>query len=202
MPFNFVKRVLGLVMVLMLCGSVAGAENPPAAPFGLIWGASEDAIRSLGVELTPVETKGYGKSYTASNLTVVLSDADTVFLDFGFRNALYRVGIAGKEVDDDRYGLQIRGRFGELEKALEAKYGKGQHFEKLGKYYEDPDRFLMGIAQGGSYFYTFFQKPPISVSLKIAADHGSSGRYVILYERDDLAKQFDDDKAAKEKGAL
>lgn len=199
--FRIVAGAIAFAMGTFQFGLIANAQNEPAAPFGLVWGASEEAIRSLGVKLTSVDTKSYGKSYTASNLPVVLDDAEMVFLEFGFQNKLYRIGVLGDKIDNDR-GQRILARFGELEQALESKYGKGRRFERRGKYYEEPDRFLMGIADGDSYYYTLYEKEPISVTLKIAADHGSSSQYVIVYEHDELTKQFEEDKAAKEKGAL
>ena len=82
--------------LLACCGSLAAfpviGETTDHAPFGLAWGQSAEDVEATSVKLTKMGEPGdYGVGYTATGLTAVLSDTDTVMLFFGFKNRLWRV---------------------------------------------------------------------------------------------------------------
>jgi hypothetical protein len=199
----------GLLVSVMLLWAVACpdrmalAADAPAAPFGLTWGMSSDAARTLGVDLSSRTDSDFGVQYTATKLPSVLSDIDLVYLFFDYKDRLWRVFAASRSFENDPYGASVQSRYDELDQVLASKYGVGSHHHYQDQeMWKEPSEFLAGISDGRSWHYTDYRSGPVTVQLGIRALSFDVGVYTLIFKNEDLSKEFDQQKKEREKGAL
>ena len=68
------------VALLLSCTSFLAVAQD--GPFGLSWGATEAQVKALGVTLTPEDSSGSIRVYSATRLPKDLSIAEKYFLVF------------------------------------------------------------------------------------------------------------------------
>lgn len=193
-----------LLLVLHSSSSCWAAAQEVEAPFGLIWGASVDEIKSLGVDLKQAEEKAsFGDSYVATKLPKSISGQELTLLSFGHDNKLWRIIAISTPYENDPYGNAAKDRYEELSKALAEKYGTGQVSERLGeRFYSEPKNFVYGISQGELVWFTNFENSDLWVQLNLRAQDMSALRWNLIYEHKGLRAAFEQDKKAREKGSL
>jgi hypothetical protein len=195
------RLVITVVAILVALCNASRAETD--APFGLKWGASIAQVEALGVKLSGKITGDYGVQFNAQSLPKVLSDAAQVFVAFGHNDKLWRIVVIGRPVANDPYGADLKARYNDLSAALTEKYGNGtQHHFQDTELWKQADEFMMGIKSGRSWYYTNFNTQDITIQLSIRAQSSSAGFYLLIFEHNFLRKEFDRDKAKKEKEAL
>lgn len=177
-------------------------EEAPDAPFGLTWAATKADVEKLGVALKSLDSKD-GQRYSASGLPKILADAEAVVLNFGFQDKLLRIVAISKAFENDRYGGAVRERYDEIARLLGEKYGKGKSVHHTGSsIYKDPEYWVSGIRSGDNQHFTNFKSGGLSIQINIRADSSNDAKWILIYENDRLMKEFEQDKAKKEKGAL
>jgi hypothetical protein len=196
--------LFSLVIGIVLAGAnLAAQTTSQEAPFGLLWGASADQIRALGVELEEAPGKDFGTSYWATKLPKVISDMQGVFMSFGYDNKLWRIAALSTSFRDDPSGVSVRSRYNELAAVLADKYGKGRQ-----SHYQDSElwkastEFVMGIKVGRSHWYTNFDSTDVFVQLGVLADDSSTTQWRIITENKALRAKFDAGKKTHERSAL
>ena len=172
------------------------------APLGLIWGATTQQTRELGIELKAIDNKDYGQSYFATKLPRALSDQETTILSFGFDDKLFRAVIVSRAYENDPTGGVTRARYSDLSQSLVEKYGNGVTMHRLGTTYKDDANFLAGIQNGQNSWYTTFDTAQLLLQLSVIANSGSTGRWQIIYEQKPLRSSFEEARRLREKGAL
>jgi hypothetical protein len=96
------------------------------APFGLTWGMSSEEVRKTGAQLAANAGRSeFGAAFTATNLSKVLTDTESVFLFFGYKDKLWRIAAAGRPMGPDPSGSQALARYQELATVLSDRYGRG-----------------------------------------------------------------------------
>jgi hypothetical protein len=199
---HFLRSTIILLLGLLLSGPCFSAE-PPGAPFGLEWATSAEGLQTAGVTLTPVATKDGGKRFTATGLSKTLNDVDSVLLDFGYSNKLYRIAVASHDFPNDPYGNKVLGRYTELVSVLTSKYGTGSSRHHTGgSIYDERRYFLSGIEGGKNWHFTTFDAQGLSIEISVRAKTGDTGYWVLIYEYKSLAKEVEIEKAKREKGTL
>lgn len=196
----------GLMLPLVVLGR-AEARDPMSdvqAPFGLVWDASPDDVRKLGVVLVAQKkSTEYGAAFVASQLPKIISDIETVIVWFGYENRLWRIGAIGKSMGPDPYGNQLIARYNELSSALQGRYGRGKEVNiRDTEIWTRPSEYLSSLEQGRASRYTSFDSGSTNAELSIRASSSDEGFYVILFEYKPGAKQFREDKEKHEKDAL
>lgn len=199
---NFLHSAVMVFFALILSGPCFATE-PTAAPFGLEWATTTEGVQTAGVTLAPVPTKDGAKRFTATGLSKTLNDIDTVLLDFGYSNKLYRIVAAGRDFSSDPYGNKVLARYAELVSVLTNKYGAGNaRHHTGGSIYDERRYFLAGIEGGKNWHYTIFDAQGLSIEISVRAKTSDTGYWVIIYEHKSLAKEFETEKTKREKGAL
>jgi len=199
---SLLRSVIILLSSLLLSSPCFSAE-PPAAPFGLEWATSAEGMQTAGITLSPVATKDGSKRFTATGLSRTLNDVDTVLLDFGYSNKLYRIAVASHDFPSDPYGNKVLSRYTELVSVLTSKYGTGSaRHHTGGSIYDERRYFLSGIEGGKNWHFTTFDAQGLSIEISVRAKSSDTGYWVIIYEHKTLAKEFETEKAKREKGAL
>lgn len=194
------KYIVAILALLSLGQSLASADE---APFGLIWGASVEDVRSSGVDLKDFPSSDFGRSYVATKLTKALSDQETTLLSFGLDNKLWRIVALSRPFQNDPYGNSVKSRYQELSDVLSSKYGKGKPSHHLGdSIYSYPNYFLAGIRQGNSNWFTNFDAEKLFIQLGLTASDSSTGQWRIIFEHKDGRRAFEAGKRNQEKGSL
>jgi hypothetical protein len=192
------------LLALFLCVSQAAYAQQAAssdAALGLQWGMSSSQVRDLGVSLTPMpDSNSFGQTFSAAKLPRAISDADIVFLSFGFDDKLWRIVIASKDFEGDPYGTAVKSRYNELLAALTEKYGKGTSQHHAARLYET-ESFVMGLSSGQNWWYTNFSSKVANIQLALQAKY-STARWMLYFENKPLHSQFEKAKREREKGAL
>lgn len=202
---RFAIRLFVVAVFAATATMAAFADEPSgrAAPFGLTWGMSVAQVKSLGVELAEQTGMSGGRSFIATKLPKVLSDASTVFLFFGFDDKLWRIAAISRDFRNDPYGNSVRERYDELAKELGDKYGHAEPHQSLdGRLYNKASEFVMGIKVGRSWWYTNFDAPTLWVQLGIGASDMDTAYWRIIFEDKPLRAEFEKSKKTHEKDAL
>ena len=192
-----------LLVVSMATGTSRADDDATSAPLGLEWGMSRETVKSLGVSLEPVDDDGDGKADEARNLPKILRDAASVRLSFGFDDRLWRIFVISKSFSDDPYGSKVRARYDALSGLLSQKYGPRdrRHSIEDGPY-SKPRHFLFALNSGHGTHFTMYATTPMFVYLAIEPVDTSTGAYVLLFQRKDLAAAVDAIRKEREKDAL
>jgi hypothetical protein len=196
-------RYMVFLFWLALAPLCAHAQETPSsqAPFGLSWGMSTSQVKAMGVELTDAQEVEWGTSFTAAKLPKVLTDANTVFLSFGFNDKLWRIWVSSRPFENDPAGTNVLARYGELSGILADKYGKGKSAHSLGQYNQQ-QHFAMHIKGGDAQWFTNFNPPQLMIQLGIQAHDYSTTYWILIFEEQTLASEFEKTKKAKERGTL
>lgn len=196
------RFALALLIIIFVDGPIAVAQQPEA-PFGLIWGASVEEIRGLGIELRENEQRDFGASFLALKLPKALADQEGTFLSFGHDNKLWRVTAVSRLFDNNPHGIEVRSRYNDLSAVLADKYGKGSVVHSLGdSIYREPRYFIAGIRGGESRWFTNFATSQLTIQIGIIGQTTDSARWRIIFEHKELEKTFRGSRRTKEKGAL
>lgn len=195
------RWLLALFSFALAMPAYAQQSASSEAALGLRWGMSSGETRELGVSLTATtDLNSFGQTFSATKLPKSISDAEFVFLSFGFNDKLWRIVIASKEFDGDPYGTAVKARYNELATALTDKYGKGTSHHYAARLYET-ESFVMGLSSGQNWWYTDFSSQIASIQLGIQAKFNAA-RWMLYFENKQLQSQFEKAKREREKGAL
>jgi hypothetical protein len=195
--------VLGLITSLST-RSLAQSGDDARAPFGLTWGASLDDVQKLGVRLTALEGRSnFGATYSATQMSRVLNDAENVVLSFGHRDKLWRIAVVSTHFGPDPAGAQVIARYADLAGSLAERYGRGAETDIRDRdVWKGPNEYVMSIHQGRAQRFTSFQGASVDVELSVRAKGSDMSYYLILFEHRSGADEFERDRKAKEKDAL
>jgi hypothetical protein len=183
--------------------SAASSSAVPAAPFGLEWGLTKEEVEARRIKLSEVQTSEGSQSFTAIGLSKLVAGVETVVVNFGFDNKLWKVTAASEDFPNDPYGFKVKARYSELKEILTEKYGKGKSTHSTGgSIYDQARYFLAGIKGGNNWHFTTFSAPGLSIELSVRAKDSDTGYWVLIYNSTELAKGYDKAKANREKGAL
>ena len=197
----FRALVAKIILVVVIWSPSHAAEV--SAPLGLAWGASQEEVRALGVDLQATTNKDYGESYSAHKLPKALSDQEDAVLSFGYDNKLWRIAAISRKFESEPQGTTVRTRYQELLTSLTEKYGKPQSVHSLGNsIFSQPAYFVAGINNGKSFWYSNLGTADVKVQLGIRGETSDAARWVIFYENVALKKAFQESKRVKEKGSL
>lgn len=192
--------------LLLRAPNVIGAtqEDDLRAPFGLTWGASSAEVRKSGVQLTLNPGKSnFGAEFTATELSKVISDIDTVILFFGYDNKLWRIAAASRTMGPDPFGSQAVARYKDIAASLAERYGHGVETDvRDHEMWKQPNEYIMSLHQGRAFRYTIFQSSTVNVELSVRASSSDQAYYLILFEYLVGARKFEADKKLHEKDAL
>ena len=195
------RTIVTLLMIITMMGTPSAQPAQGEAPFGLTWGMSALQPQAQGISLSDSPDQTYGKSYSATNLPKVITDAELVFLAFGHDDKLWRIAVASTSIKNDPYGSSIKRRYDELANALGEKYGKGkqEHFAARGY---DTEHFVMGIKGGNNWWYTNFANSVVTVQIGIGAADYTTPYWRLIYTNKALSAAFEKTKREREKNAL
>ena len=195
---------LALMWVVAVSGLPVLAQDAPPAPFGLSWLASSDQVRSLGVNLSPIEIATFGKSFTATNLPKALSDLDEVYLSFGYDDRLFRVTAFGTENKDDGYGTRVKTRYEELATALTKTYTAGEieQITSSDSYFGRPENFAYSIAKNEAYWFRLFTSSVADIELAVVVNGVDDTLWRMIYTHRAAETEFEKSKATQEQDAL
>lgn len=184
-------------------GTPAKGDRTEVAPLGLSWGLSRADVEKLGVVLSVQENGPRGLIVQARNLPRVLSDVEGVLLGFGFDDRLWKVIIASKTWNDDKYGVFATTRFDELSKLLSERYGAPKRYvrEPSDRFYATADNFAYSISRNERDHAASWDTPTLSVLLKLGAQMYNT-YYLLVYEYKPLAENAQKGQRSREKDAL
>lgn len=184
-------------------GSSAKGDRTEVAPLGLSWGLSRADVQKLGVVLTVQENGPRGLIVQARNLPRVLSDVEGVLLSFGFDDRLWKIVIASKVWNDDKYGVFATTRFDELSKLLSERYGVPKRYmrDPSDQYYAAADKFAYSISKNERDHAASWDTPTLSILLKLGAQMYDT-YYLLAYEYKPLAEGAQKGQRSREKDAL
>lgn len=179
------------------------AEELSRGPFGLTWGSSAEEVRNQEVQLTASPSSDFGRSFTATGLSQVLSDAAVVFLSFGHRNRLWRVAAAGNANTNDPFGGATVARYRELAQALTSRYGSGREIDtRDSRIWKEAHEYVMSLRTGRASRFTTFNTPVVSVELSVRATSGDSSHWFLIFESKAEQALFEEDKRRRERDSL
>lgn len=191
--------------LLPISAAVAAASDAGIpGPFGLTWGMSSDEVRKTGARLTANTGRSeFGAAFAATDLSKVLSDTESVFLFFGFKDKLWRIAAAGRPMGPDPSGSQVVSRYQELATVLSDRYGRGVETDiRDREMWKGPTEYVMSIRQGRAHRYTNFHSTNVDVELSVRAADSDKAYYLILFQYGPEARAFEADKKVHEKDAL
>ena len=154
---RFAVIVLSLAVCATLPSLVTAAEPAPkvasreasavtAAPFGLEWASTRETVEANGIKLEPVASGEGSRRFTATGFTKMVAGIESIVLDFGFDNKLWKVLAVSEDYPNDPYGFKVKARYLELNEILVEKYGKGKATHRTGgSIYDEPRYFLARI---------------------------------------------------------
>ncbi len=201
------RSAIGLAVGYLLPFPAAVSAEPDTgvpAPFGLTWGMSSDQVRKTGARLTANAGRSeFGAAFAASDLSKVLSDTESVFLFFGYKDKLWRIAAAGRQMGPDPSGSQAVARYQELAAVLSDRYGRGVETDTRDReMWKGPNEYVMSIRQGRAHRYTNFHSTNVDVELSVRAADSDKSYYLILFQYSPGAREFEADKKVNEKDAL
>jgi hypothetical protein len=201
------RAAIGLGIAFLLPIPAAIAVEPDAgvpSPFGLAWGMSSEEVRRTGVRLTDYAGRSeFGAAFTATDMSKVLSDTESVILFFGYKDKLWRIAAAGDPMGPDPSGSQAVSRYQELATVLSDRYGRGVETDiRDREMWKGPNEYVMSLQQGRAFRYTNFHSTNVDVQLSVRAADSDKAYYLILFQYGPRAREFEADKKVREKDAL
>jgi len=174
------------VLFVLSVSQPARADN--AAPFGLTWGMTLEAVEAMtaagaeGAEVRPLFTDGPETRVTVRKLPKMLSDMELAILSFGADNRLQKIDARSVDFRYDQDGARLKARYNDLSRVLTGKYGKGEVHHDIFVTWRKPSDFLMGIYRGDSVYYTTFSGKEVDVRLEIRATRRIAGHYRLVFD--------------------
>jgi hypothetical protein len=201
------RAAIALAVAFLLPIPAAVAAEPDAgvpAPFGLTWGMSSEEVRKTGARLTANAGRSeFGAAFTATDLNKVLSDTESVFLFFGYKDKLWRIAAAGHPMGPNPSGSQAVSRYQELATVLSDRYGRGVETDiRDREMWKGPNEYVMSLRHGRAFRYTNFHSTNVDVELSVRAADSDKAYYLILFQYGPGARKFEADKKVHEKDAL
>lgn len=175
-----------VVLFALSVSQAARADN--AAPFGLTWGMTLEAVEAMtaagagGAEVRPLFTDGPETRVTVRKLPKMLSDMELAILSFGADNRLQKIDARSVDFRYDEDGTRLKARYNDLSRVLTGKYGKGDAHHDIFVTWRKPSDFLMGIYRGDSVYYTKFTGKEVDVRLEIRATRRIAGHYSLVFD--------------------
>jgi hypothetical protein len=130
---RFAAIVIGLALGAALPSMATAADPAPkaapvvaAAPFGLEWAVTREAMEAWGIKLVPSSSSEGSQRFTATGLTRLVAGVESVVVDFGFDDKLWKVIAVSEDYPNDPYGFKVKARYSELNDILAQKYGKAK----------------------------------------------------------------------------
>ncbi len=195
---------IGVASAILNSLPAFAADLAPHAPFGLSWGMTSDDVRKMGVTLTPVPpNENFGICFAATNLPKVIGDAQSIVLDFGYDNHLFKVVAIGELNRNDPYAFKTQNRYQDLVSGLSAHYGAGNSTDiRDTEIWKTPDEYVMSLKQGRAFRYTTFLKDGTEVEISIRAQDGDSSFWSMIFKSISGSQDFEKAKKTKEKDSL
>jgi len=175
-----------------------------AAPFGLLWLATQQEIENHNVKLTPKAIKDSPNCFVATNLPKPVSAFDNVLACFGENNLLWRIIAYGTPISDDNNaskGLKEYQKFYEIfktkyghdeefytaavvniDKEVVLKDGSKSHVIKQRFVEKGDDDFKEKLMSGESVLYATFYNRLANVTLVLTADGEGQTFIVVDYQ--------------------
>lgn len=172
----------------------------PEAPFGLVWLASSEEIRRLGVDFDSQARNQFGDSYVTRYLPKDVPDMHYAVLSFGFDDRLVRVTAIGREYAQDRDGSTVLQRYEELGKVLSEKYGSGEEEKHIDPKFSG-DRFLRGLIEKKNWVYSVYNPPDMRIELSVFTEMVRP-RWRIIFEHLPGMRRLEKDLEETDKDAL
>ena len=173
------------------------AAQANAAPFGLVWGATAEQIKTQGVELTPIEEKDYVNSFSARRLPKSIADFDQVNLTFGEEDKLWRIIAYSTPLQDTPDASKVMRLYNIYSDLLAKKYGNAQEFftpaeieiqtqDERGRPAVIKERapignpdFLNQLQNGTAVLYSTFDNKDVGAALAVNVD-GDGKSYIVI----------------------
>lgn len=189
-------------------------QNLEAAPFGLLWKASIEATKNLGVILNPIEEKDYVNSFAATHLPKDPKGFRDIYLTFGEENELWRIIAYGDFINDTPDASKVLKEYNKYVRLLTRKYGNAKEFftpatktvEKTVKIdYRDTiqkvevpqpkgnPEFLSQLQSGQAQLYSTFEGNNIGAALAINVDGDGKSYIIIDYKNLKILKEREEE---------
>ena len=113
-----------------------------AGPFGLEMGMT---LKEIGGEVTDL---GSGK-YKIVNVPKPHSSFEYYYIQVSPKGGLCWIKAIGKDISTSNYGIELKSKFENMEKKLEAAYGKHKKYDFLmvDSIWDRPNDWMMGLIQ-------------------------------------------------------
>lgn len=192
----------------------AATQNLDSAPFGLLWKASIEATKNLGVILTPIEQKDYVNSFAATHLPKDPKGFREVYLTFGEENELWRMIAYGEFINDTPDAAKVLKEYRMYSRLLSRKYGNAKEFftpatktiqktvrengqdvvktEQIPEPMGNPN-FLKQLQSGEADLYSTFEGDNIGAALAINVDGDGKSYIIINYTNIKILKEREEE---------
>lgn len=192
----------------------AATQNLDSAPFGLLWKASIEATKNLGVILTPIEQKDYVNSFAATHLPKDPKGFRDIYLTFGEENELWRMIAYGEFINDTPDAAKVLKEYRMYSRLLSRKYGKAKEFftpamktiqktvrengQDIVKTEQIPEpmgnaNFLKQLQSGEADLYSTFEGDNIGAALAINVDGDGKSYIIINYTNIKILKEREEE---------
>jgi len=176
------KTFLSAVLILAAGTAIAG-------PFGLNKGDSLSKLKTHGLE--PIGTSGL---YRAKAVPNPHPQFDFYAVVATPEEGLCKIIARTDEISTSVYGSELKDRFEAIRDALEAKYGKGETYDKLraGSIWDEPKDWMTALVKKERTLVTYWVDGTYpdgieSITLEASADDRSSGDIRLVYELDNFS---------------
>ena len=192
----------------------ATTQNLDSAPFGLLWKASIEATKNLGVILTPIEQKYYVNSFAATHLPKDPKGFREIYLTFGEENELWRMIAYGEFINDTPDAAKVLKEYRMYSRLLSRKYGNAKEFftpatktvqktvrengqdvvktEQIPEPMGNPN-FLKQLQSGEADLYSTFEGDNIGAALAINVDGDGKSYIIINYTNIKILKEREEE---------
>lgn len=192
----------------------AATQNLDSAPFGLLWKASIEATKNLGVILTPIEQKDYVNSFAATHLPKDPKGFREIYLTFGEENELWRMIAYGEFINDTPDAAKVLKEYRMYSRLLSRKYGNAKEFftpatqtvqktvrengqdvvktEQIPEPMGNPN-FLKQLQSGEADLYSTFEGDNIGAALAINVDGDGKSYIIINYTNIKILKEREEE---------
>ncbi len=192
----------------------AATQNLASAPFGLLWKASIEATKNLGVILTPIEQKDYVNSFAATHLPKDPKGFREIYLTFGEENELWRMIAYGEFINDTPDAAKVLKEYRMYSRLLSRKYGNAKEFftpatktvqktvrengqdvvktEQIPEPMGNPN-FLKQLQSGEADLYSTFEGDNIGAALAINVDGDGKSYIIINYTNIKILKEREEE---------
>ena len=171
------------------------AEPNKNAPFGLIWGASQEETEAAGFELEKVSAQNITNIYLIKNPRQKRAVFNEVTAVFGEQNRLYAVYAQTPAQADTPNAEKTLKLYHEYYAALEKKYGNAKEHYSPNKEHSTSlkevgyDLFLQDLKDEKAFLYTTFSDETLKITLSIFADDDARGYITLDYENTQIQSQ-------------